>query len=548
MLDRYLTKRRRSRYWQLRVPVPADLHAAVGKKVVTQSLRECDRTQAERRAVQILAQLHRQWEELRQQPVLATVPPGVPSAHDLDVLIWRLFVQTGEKTAAMKNAQLAANPQDYAGFLARFEAKMPGYARAIAAGKLQRWEDHAARLLTQSGYVVDRASAWFQRFVADFAEATVAAVDQDNRWDRGDFAAQPSSAVVARARGAAAAPQVPGDVPFSQVVADYMHLWKAARQTGKDTNTEQQKLATFRLFGSYWADRPLRQLTPEAVAAFYDQLKLFSPHWSRSPAALTLSWGELAAAYGDRGACLADSTMNRHMATLQMLWAWAGVRGHCAGTNPFEGFFRKIRLGQNGRTYRAWDHAELVRLWTPPPKRQDLVEVMLVGMYTGMRLNEIAALTWGHLRSDTEQGETVPYFQIDAAKTPAGIRQVPVHCALAWLLQRPRGPADQRIWATFNPEGPGRKPGADASREFSRFKAQRGFRDQRDKTFHSFRKNVTRIMERAGVPENEWAQIFGHERGFTYKLYNQDGITLVRKAAIIALISYPDLILPTVAP
>lgn len=54
-----------------------------------------------------------------------------------------------------------------------------------------------------------------------------------------------------------------------------------------------------------------------------------------------------------------------------------------------------------------------------------------------------------------------------------------------------------------------------------------------------FRKNVTRMMERGGVPENDWAQIFGHERGFTYGRYNEDGIAMVRRAEIIALIREP---------
>jgi hypothetical protein len=64
------------------------------------------------------------------------------------------------------------------------------------------------------------------------------------------------------------------------------------------------------------------------------------------------------------------------------------------------------------------------------------------------------------------------------------------------------------------------------------------------KCFHSFRKNVTRIAERTRVPENEWAQVFGHERGFTYAVYNPDGIDLTRKAEIISLISYPGLDIP----
>jgi hypothetical protein len=55
---------------------------------------------------------------------------------------------------------------------------------------------------------------------------------------------------------------------------------------------------------------------------------------------------------------------------------------------------------------------------------------------------------------------------------------------------------------------------------------------------------VTRMMERSGVSENDWAQIFGHERGFTYKVYNPDGIDMRQRADIIARISYPGINVP----
>lgn len=49
------------------------------------------------------------------------------------------------------------------------------------------------------------------------------------------------------------------------------------------------------------------------------------------------------------------------------------------------------------------------------------------------------------------------------------------------------------------------------------------------------------------MPENEWALIFGHERGMTYGHYNPDGIAMAQKAAIIELIAYPQVTLPIVA-
>jgi integrase len=254
-----------------------------------------------------------------------------------------------------------------------------------------------------------------------------------------------------------------------------------------------------------------------------------------------MTWSAIQRTYGNRKRGLSDATMNRHMAALKSLWDWARRQGHCEGDNPFDGFYRKLTPGRNVSPYVPWEESEIGMMLASPPSRRDLLEVILVGMHSGMRLDEIASLTWGQVQEE----DGITYFQVEDAKTPAGNRQVPLHPALSWLKERTRGAPGERLWPAFNLEGPGKKPGADAGRDFSRYKTGLGFKS-RTKAFHSFRKTVTRIMERAGVPENEWAQVFGHERGFTYRVYNPDGVTLARKAELMGLISYPTLKLPNV--
>ena len=56
---------------------------------------------------------------------------------------------------------------------------------------------------------------------------------------------------------------------------------------------------------------------------------------------------------------------------------------------------------------------------------------------------------------------------------------------------------------------------------------------------------VIRSHHQNGVSENDWAQVLGHERGFTYERYSPHGITLERKAEMIGLIEYPELDLPS---
>jgi integrase len=332
------------------------------------------------------------------------------------------------------------------------------------------------------------------------------------------------------------APRRELEATFADLAKDYVDWWKRQGGLKGDTNTEQQKRATLDLFGGYWHGKPIRDVRQADAARFLDELRTFDPSWARSPANRELTWQALKRRVGGQASGLSDATMNRHSASLQAFWEWAAERDYCAGRNPFGGFRRRLRQGVNVRGYVAWELGELKRLFDPRPRRDDLAELMIVGMFTGMRLDEIASLTG----SQVKRQDGVAFIQVEDAKTPAGNRQVPLHRQIAWLADRAKAAGPKRIWTRFNPEGPGKKAGADAGREFSRFKQMRGF-TSRQKAFHSFRKNVTRIMERAGVPENEWAQVFGHERGFTYGRYNPDGITLKRKAEIIGLISYPGL-------
>lgn len=338
-------------------------------------------------------------------------------------------------------------------------------------------------------------------------------------------------------RGKTPKPRRELEPSFSELAEDYIKLWATQRGL-KESNTRQQKESSFRLFAGYWGDKPIRTVRKVDVAGFMDALRRLDPLWSRSPKAKGMTWGEIQKTYGGNADGLSASTLNRHGTTLQALWGWAEDRGHCEGKNPFIGFHEKLRPGKNQLGYLPWTIEEMERLFSPTPRRTDLAEVMVVALHTGMRINEIAALTVGDIR----EAEGVAYIEVKDAKTEAGNRQVPLHPRIAWL-GRLTGKPSVRVWPGFNGEGPGKKPGQDASREFSRFKSARGF-DNRRKVFHSFRKNVTEIMERQSVSENEWAQVLGHERGFTYGRYSPNGITLARKAELIGLIEYPGIEFP----
>jgi integrase len=323
------------------------------------------------------------------------------------------------------------------------------------------------------------------------------------------------------------APRIEYEPTFKEIADTWLDDWKS-KNGNKETNTVAQYESTIRLFESYHGPEPTRRITRRNAVAFFDDLATFDPNWGRSPKTKLRSFKDLKLLYAGKGHRLSQRTLNRHIKVLFRIWKFARQRELATGDNRFDDLTEKAK----SQSYKPWDEDELEVLFGKPPKRGDLHEVMLVAIYSGMRINEIAALTWG----DLKKAEGIIYFDITDAKTEAGKRQVPVHSELSWLIERTKGEPSERIWTGFNKEGPGKKPGEDASKLFGTFKRSKGFTG-RTKGFHSFRKNVTRIMERAQVPLNEWQEIFGHEKAFTWKVYG-DGITMSRKQEIIELIEF----------
>lgn len=550
ILDKYMFKRPGSAMWQLRKHVPEDVKAAFGRPVVSESLRTSNDRDATKVAMARLEELDEQWASIRlgNLPSLIDLDLGVsgpnePPRDTKNAIIRAVYERVAGEVEARDHARFLDDRVAHLSSAQERRASARELIREVRTGNVQRFVGPTEQMLTNRGVNVDREAPWFQDLVRDVATAVLDARDVGLRVDEGELSPEPTTDVVKRALGSDGSKPAAKNLPFAELAEEFMKQWVAGRSNDKKTNTEQQKRATFSLFAGFFEDKPIRTVRNEDAAAFFDTVRLLDPNWARSPSARQLPWSKLIERFGGRSRGLADGTMNRHLQVLQELWLWSKKRGHCEGDNPFDGFRKKLRPGVNVKGYLAWEDEELRRLFNPPPKRSDVREVILVGMFTGMRLDEVASLTWGNVRKSTEGGVITHYFQVEDAKTPAGNRMVPVHPALSWLLSRKRGAPADRLWPTFNDEGPGKKPGNDAGREFSTFKIAKGFTDE-TKTFHSFRKNVTRMMERGGVPENDWAQIFGHERGFTYGRYNADGITMVRRAEIIALISYSGVDLP----
>ena len=478
--------KQRHNKWEARVRVPKNIQESLnGKQMLYRTLRATDRRAAKVEAMAWEADLKADWETQR-----------LGSAAPLAALR-RVYESVREKSERGEYI-LQGNRESFDEITAGIEYELGKLEEQTGGGELS--EAQAVRLMALQDAKEQRERGYVE--------------------PRGEL-----------------------ELSFRELAGEYLQLWRTTAGL-KPTNTEQQKKATFDLFQCFYGAKPIRQVRRGDVSRFVDALRQMDPNWARTGKArqdgLTMSWTELQRRFGGRDRGLSDATVNRHMGTLSAFWKWAEDREYCEGRNPFDGHRRNLKQGKNKQGYVAWEAEELKALFDPPPKRRDLQEVILVALYSGMRLNEIASLTNGQLK---RQGG-VSYIDVTDAKTSAGIRKVPLHNELQWLYRKAeKGPEDARLWPAFTDEGPGKKPGGDAGKEFSRFKRSLGFNDRR-KVFHSFRKNVVGQLEAAGVPQNEVAQLIGHEKqGLTFGTYGKE-LSLTRLAEVIALIEYPSCGLP----
>jgi integrase len=155
-----------------------------------------------------------------------------------------------------------------------------------------------------------------------------------------------------------------------------------------------------------------------------------------------------------------------------------------------------------------------------------------------MRLAEICDLDAENVR----ERDGVPYFDVTRAKSKAGVRLIPVHSELIGL-----GFLDYAAAIGQGPLFPGIAPGSRGlgrahtfAKRFPAFRRDR--RVDRDRlAFHSFRKNFVRALELAGVNRDRAALVVGHERGFTFRVYNPLGVDVAKLRNVVELVRYPGL-------
>jgi integrase len=139
---------------------------------------------------------------------------------------------------------------------------------------------------------------------------------------------------------------------------------------------------------------------------------------------------------------LSPWTVKRILGALSCVFTFALRRGYIA-THPFHRLERDERPHPLRSDQRMLSQGELTRLFAACPRRYRPLPA--TGVYTGMRLSEVLALSWDdvdfaagviHVRHQLARGRRgVPPYRI-APKTPASVREIPLLPQLATVLRQ----------------------------------------------------------------------------------------------------------------
>lgn len=298
---------------------------------------------------------------------------------------------------------------------------------------------------------------------------------------------------------------VPGDIPLERQPADTVLPERLTRPFLPDLETLDP------LVGRWLADADYLKQTKQQHRQAYLELRAFLGG-DRTPAAVSPQVAlEFVEEHLKRSAW-AYNTKRRKLDSLIAFWEWLAMRKVVPrNSNPWRGLklASKRSATMGTRTKRPYTEDQLLRLFSRRPSYAGLDDVMVLGLLTGMRLNEICALRMGDVRPDEEGGY---WLHVRTSKTRAGIRTVLlVHPVGAGILMRRWRIAEneEQLFPEFRGGGYDGKLSWGVSKAFGRHRDRCGLEGDTD--FHSLRRSFITLLENEGVDQVRIARYVGHE-------------------------------------
>ena len=202
------------------------------------------------------------------------------------------------------------------------------------------------------------------------------------------------------------------------------------------------------------------------------------------------------------------SNVKRRITACKQYWEYLDTELGLVPLNikpPFEKL-KHLKKG-DGKKYgrQAWKSAELERICREPSNyiNRIMKHIIWIGIMTGMRLEEICTMEV----EDINVEDNVRVIHIPESKTIAGVRNVPIHSDLEWII-------DELVQNTKDgyliPSGADKygKRSRRWSTRFGRHKTELGF-PKNNLVFHSIRKYTNTMLSKYYVTKNHRQLLLG---------------------------------------
>lgn len=561
---------RRGGTYHFRRVVPVELRERIGRRELVRSLGSCNAKTARLLSDQLYGESEHLFELARKNPMLSD-DQLARLVQDFYALVLQKeksyrakgqFVSEEQRTARAEYWRMIADKVRKA---LGANALHDGSWTAIEVAKLQglKWANLDAEERHQCAEAVHRAGI-------DLAKALAARYE-------GDFNFEPTDKLLTRAlrEEAAAASFAPMSPPpknepvastaqagpaFSTIFPDFIKT-QVVRGEWRQQMANQAS-ATYRLFTTICGDRPIADYRRPDAATFRKTLERMPYDYGKAALYRGLNAFEIIAKYEalsseDKSEPLTQKTIKRHFSAASKLWSDALAGGEVS-ENIFTGFtFESVKRAVEQRA--DWSAEELQTLFASPiwtgcesererDVKGDLIIrdekfwVPLIGLYTGMRLEEICQLR----TDDVRDQEGIYYFDVNdrpprQLKNKNAVRKVPIHSELIrlGLLEYAHGfgKHSYQLFPKLKPGGADKKLGHAFSKWFTRYRRQIGlYRKWLD--FHSLRHTLTTCVHQADVKDMVIGHLIGHSMQGETTRYTK-GSSLRQLAAAVETIRPP---------
>lgn len=233
-------------------------------------------------------------------------------------------------------------------------------------------------------------------------------------------------------------------------------------------------------------------------------------------------------------------TIQNYLSGLNSVYEYAR---RCYDGIPAASLFTGHRLEakRTVSSYQSFTQAEITTLLGNA--EEELHDVIFIGLYSGMRLNEIASLGV----DDVPEINGVQCFRVQAAKTKAGVRLVPIHSALVDIIQKykrlnAQGQRGRYLLPKANAiKRADAKRGPWFSQQFTRLRNKVLPNATDRQCFHSLRGMFITSLDRHNIDDSRIAALVGHTQKTMAKQVYSQGVELEELSKIIELVNYQGL-------